>query len=580
MSQKRSFNKLAFKLSALFLIVILPLTLFACMVYATSYQSLRQKTLDSIAQNGEQISMSIDQSLQNVFSAQNAMNVDDKIMYMIVMNNRASDFQRYINMLDVLNRLSTVRLSQSCISEIRLHIPVMNKTLMSNGTATQLQDECQYYMQEMEHFYMLQADWNHLTLGCVYPWLAQNNYAYYLITEIDCQELTRSILMPHTHEHGNTYLFMEDDHKQPQLIACYGEKALFDPFTQLTTEVNGVSRIVLEGEMYLASVKNIGFFDLKVLLLTPEADIFHELKVQNSAMWAVLLIATILILFFIQMIMCMINHPLKRLSSAFAEVQSGHLNAEIISRRKDEFGEIYACFNSMTSQIKRLIDENYSSRLLVQEIKLRQLQAQVNPHFLYNSFRNIYAMAQLGDYEGILEITEKLTAFYRYTAQTSGDTVQLYQEDEYACAYLGIQGIRFEDQLEVRLEPLPHEMKNAPALHFSIQTIAENACKYAQPTRPQDAVIALSYQEHPDGYVVAVDDNGTAMTDDKIEELNRLIPSGEVINSGTGLINLQQRLQMRWGKQAGLSFSRSALGGLRVEMYVYWKKDTLIQHSS
>ena len=284
MSQKRSFNKLAFKLSALFLIVILPLTLFACMVYATSYQSLRQKTLDSIAQNGEQISMSIGQSLQNVFSAQNAMNVDDKIMYMIVMNNRASDYQRYINMLDVLDRLSTMRLSQSCISEIRLHIPAMNKTLMSNGTVTQLKDECQYYMREMEHFYMLQADWNQLILACAYPWLEQNSYAYYLITEIDCQELTRSILMYRTHEHGNTYLFMDDDQKPPQLITCYGDKALFDPFMQLNMEVNGVSQVALEGENYLVSVKDIGFFNLKVLSLTPEADVFYELRIQSTGM--------------------------------------------------------------------------------------------------------------------------------------------------------------------------------------------------------------------------------------------------------------------------------------------------------
>ena len=120
MSQKRSFNKLAFKLSALFLIVILPLTFFSCLVYTSSYQSLRQKTLDSIAQNGELISMTIDQSLQNVFSAQSALNVDDKIMYMIMMNNRVSDYQRYTNMVDVMERLATMRLSQNCYIPFRI----------------------------------------------------------------------------------------------------------------------------------------------------------------------------------------------------------------------------------------------------------------------------------------------------------------------------------------------------------------------------------------------------------------------------------------------------------------------------
>ena len=91
------------------------------------------------------------------------------------------------------------------------------------------------------------------------------------------------------------------------------------------------------------------------------------------------------------------------------------------------------------------------------------------------------------------------------------------------------------------------------------------------PTRLEDGVIALSYLIHPDGYSVFVDDNGTAMTEEKIQELNQLLLSDEMPDTGTGLFNLHKRLILRWGENAGLRLSCSPLGGLRVEMFVRWK---------
>lgn len=572
MKQKRGIQKLAIKLTGLFLIVVLPLTLFSALVYWGNYWSLKQKTLESIEQNSEFMTNNISQTMQNVFYAHTTLNVDEKIMYMIAMNGRVDEYQKYVNMRNVLDRLSSMMMSQSTVREICLHIPSMDKTFISNGTATQLMDEGRYYIEHMRNLFMIRAEQNMLTLACGYPWLADGKYMYYLVTEIDCQELRRSILMNSTDRYGNTYLYMDGEESAPQLITYYGDAALFEPFIELDAEPDGVSSMVIGGESYLVSLTGIDFFGLKVLSLTPEADVFGELKLQSQLMLIVMLLTVMLILFFIRMIIRMINNPLKRLSEAFGQVQNGRLDTVIEIRSRDEFEYIYHRFNDMTSQMKRLIDENYKSRLLIQETKLRQLQGQVNPHFLYNSFRNIYAMAQMQDYEGIVEITDKLAAFYRYTAQNSGDTVQLYQEDEYACAYLGIQAMLFEERLEVRLQRIPEQLRAAPALHFSIQTITENACKYALPTQPERGVIALSYESIPDGYLVAVDDNGTAMTDEKIAELNRIVISGEVASNGTGLINLQKRLKLRWGDAADLMFTRSELGGLRVEMRVLWQR--------
>lgn len=564
-------GKLSIKLMALFLIVVFPLTVFSAFISISNYHSIRSTILKSINQNNQLISSAVDENMRNVFYSHSAMNVDDKIMYMIGAYDHVSDYQHYQNVREVLDRLAFMKLSMPIVSEIRLHIPSLNRSFLSNGTSIPLMEESQYYTEHIDHFFTIRAEKNTLALACAYPWLAGHNYHYYLVTEMDCQKLKNDILLRHTNGYDHVFLYRDDSVPSSQLITWCGDETLFDSFISLNIQVDGVQQIRIKNGDYLVSEVDIGFFGLKVLSLTPEAVVFCKLYQQRKAMAIAIAITIILILFFIQMIVRMINNPLRRLSDAFAQVQHGKLDAAIVSCGRNEFEEIYQRFNDMTAQMKQLINENYHSRLLAQETKMRQLLAQVNPHFLYNSFRCIHAMAQMEDYDSIEELTQKLTSFYRYTAKNSGEVVQLYQENTYACDYLSIQGIRFEDRLELRISPLPEELCDAPAMHFSIQTIAENACKYALPTRLEDGVIALSYLIHPDGYSVFVDDNGTAMTEEKIQELNQLLLSDEMPDTGTGLFNLHKRLILRWGENAGLRLSCSPLGGLRVEMFVRWK---------
>ena len=573
MNGKRKVSKIAIRMTALFLVVVLPLTIFATVGYLENRASLERKTLEGIHQKARQTADTMEEHMWNIFNAHSALNVDEKIMYMIGSHDYLDNYQRYSNMRNVFERISSIKLILPAIREIRLHVPSLQRTFYSNWTATKLTEECQYYMDHIDRFYTIRTGENTLTLACGYPWLAEHKYRYYLVTDIDCEALKNGVLERQVGKYDHIYLYRDDGQEMPDLITCCGDRTLFAPFTQEWNKEDEEGQIRLGNDNYLVAMEDIGFFGLKVLLLTPEERVFGELHAQSRMMYASLILTLFLILYFVRVILQMINIPLHKLTDAFAQLEQGHLGIQIEASGKDEFADIFERFNRMSSRMKHLFDDSYHSKLLVQEIKLRQLQAQVNPHFLYNSFRNIYAMAQMEDYEGILEITDKLSAFYRYTSKNIGENVFLCQEDEYARAYLGIQRMRFEDRLEVRLETLPEELKEAPASHFSIQTIVENACKYALPTQPDRAVIALAYSSHPDGYAVTVDDNGTAMTDEKIAELNRVVQKGDGSNSGTGLVHLHERLRIRWGENAGLSFSRSELGGLQVKMYVYWKRN-------
>ena len=106
-----------------------------------------------------------------------------------------------------------------------------------------------------------------------------------------------------------------------------------------------------------------------------------------------------------------VNRPVHELAQGCEQVRDGKLTFDVPPMRTSEFQLLSDGFSTMLGRIRKLIDENYRQKILVQQMELKQLHAKVNPHFLHNSLLNIRAMAQLQDYEGIEDMTEKLSKF-------------------------------------------------------------------------------------------------------------------------------------------------------------------------
>ena len=193
MNGKRKVSKIAIRMTALFLVVVLPLTIFATVGYLENRASLERKTLEGIHQKARQTADTMEEHMWNIFNAHSALNVDEKIMYMIGSHDYLDDDQRYSNMRNVFERISSIKLILPAIREIRLHVPSLQRTFYSNWTATKLTEECQYYMDHIDRFYTIRTGENTLTLACGYPWLAEHKYRYYLVTDIDCEALKNGV---------------------------------------------------------------------------------------------------------------------------------------------------------------------------------------------------------------------------------------------------------------------------------------------------------------------------------------------------------------------------------------------------
>ncbi len=136
---------------------------------------------------------------------------------------------------------------------------------------------------------------------------------------------------------------------------------------------------------------------------------------------------------------------------------------------------LYQAFLGVSGKLKAALEQAYNNKLLVYQSEIKFLQAQVNPHFLYNSFYHLYRMAKMEDNEGVAEMSRRLSSYYRYITRSDQNEVPLTMEYQNISDYTEIQTIRFGDRIKVELEPIPPGYEALMVPRFVLQPLFENA---------------------------------------------------------------------------------------------------------
>lgn len=205
-------------------------------------------------------------------------------------------------------------------------------------------------------------------------------------------------------------------------------------------------------------------------------------------------------------------------------------------------------------------------RDLMREAELRLLQAQVNPHFLFNTLHSIVSLIRV-DPPKAREITLKLAQFLRTNLSILSQTlVPLAQELEHVKTYLDIVQVRFADRLHVdlRAEAVPPTAYVPP---LTLQALAENSIQHGLKNKTAGGQLLITVTPHPDHVAIVVEDNGTGISEDLLPRLGR-VPLPNTPGNGIGLYNVNQRLVTLFGERAALHIENKPEGGCRVSFRV------------
>lgn len=217
-----------------------------------------------------------------------------------------------------------------------------------------------------------------------------------------------------------------------------------------------------------------------------------------------------------------------------------------------------------------LMEQNVEEQRQKRKSELKALQAQINPHFLYNTLDSIIWMAEWGKTKEVVLMTSSLAKLLRQSISNQNELVRVEEEVEYTRSYLTIQKMRYKDKLEYEILVNPEiQSKKLPKL--VLQPLVENAIYHGIKYKEGKGVVCIDGYKEGSCMVLKVQDDGIGMNE---EQLKKIFEKRETDTrrNGVGVLNVHERIQLYYGKEYGLKFSSIEGFGTTVEIRIPWEE--------
>lgn len=313
----------------------------------------------------------------------------------------------------------------------------------------------------------------------------------------------------------------------------------------------GIRRFDLEwkGRDYYVCGQYNGITGWKSYSAIPSEGLFPQARDLNSAIYLVVVLCTVGIAAVIALLVYAMARPIKRLSGAMSQVQEGDFTVRVPNKRKDEIGELTDSFNYMVDKINTLIRQVYQEQIAQKNAEVQALQAQINPHFLYNTLDSINWMLIDREEYDISDIIISLGSLMRYSIEDENALVPLYREVEYVISYLKIQKNRLEDKLEYEVKA-DDTIRGEKVPKLILQPVVENAITHGIEPRRERGNVSILIRDAGSEMQITVMDNGIGMTREQLDHLQEETPDLEKEgHTGIGIRNVDRRIRFHYGDQ-------------------------------
>lgn len=571
MGQRYLYQTIFGRLLMTFLIIIIPIYLLGFFMNRWGVQAIKSEIADSMSSQVVFYLEDIENEIRSMKMLQYDCIGDENINRLAILAEIMNLYESQQRMLQLQKRLVTIRNSSVYIDDVAAHIGPINKTISANNGIIDLNKDEYQHIRITEDVNGAQILFykDNLYMTTLDARVGKNmSNSFSIVIKLDREKIIKKLSLLNKSQHSGVVLIYqfakEDIIDETNNHVPLSTKTIVSN-VDFTQELNTLT-IASEKDKYYMAYATSEFLNMTLIKYMPDRIVMQPLR--KIYVWFWVFTATSLLICFIYSIYTYkyIHEPLSKLVKAFKMIETGNMNVKINHSINDEFGYIYQRFNDMVYKINNLIDQVYKQKIMTQRAELKQLQSQINPHFLYNSFFLINMMARVQD-ENLIKFTKYLGEYFRFVTKSNVDTIALKDEVKHARVYTDIQKMRFAKRLEFNFQELPasYEMIQVPRL--IIQPIIENSFQHAV-EKKKEGKINVIFKVDKDILKIIVEDNGDEITDKDIECLNERMQWTEIDEELSGLINVNLRVRMMYGKESGIQVSRSALGGLRVALMI------------
>ncbi len=311
----------------------------------------------------------------------------------------------------------------------------------------------------------------------------------------------------------------------------------------------------------------------KLIKPIPYKEIYEAATTTRKLNYFIGLLFLIVSVILVSFISNKITNPLKNLSLQMKRFSTGSFDAEAQVEGKDEIAYLSRHFNKMVEKTNELINERYKMKIVEKNAVLKALEAEINPHFLYNALQAISTKALKNNNDDIVDMVDNLAMTLRYCI-SGKDVVHAREELKHIERYLALQKARFGNRMQVAYQ-WEDPLLELEIPKLSIQTLVENCIKHALEKVSTTITITIEAHVTPSHTVISVTDDGPGFSGERLEQVRNSLQiqwedqGGEdAVESDTesiGLKNLNTRLKLLYGEAAGLAITSDA-GGTKMDM--------------
>lgn len=329
----------------------------------------------------------------------------------------------------------------------------------------------------------------------------------------------------------------------------------------------GNETVTLDGEKYMAIDKKSEATGWKIIILTPVKYATEGILILRTVLIVSIMVGGLLFLFLTFILSTMITRPILNLIKVMRNAKFGTLKPIPVTSKTMEINELNNTYNQMVVSLNELIDVVYQKEIIQSRTELKALQAQINPHFLFNTLEAFYwALEEKGE-EDLSQVVIAMSGLFRYVISRADEDewVTIGDELDHAERYLKIMDMRMVDRLTWKVEA-EENFRSVPIPKLLIQPLVENAILHGVEQRISSGtvIVRVGPSERPGYTRIAVEDNGPGMDEEKIRTLYNAMDKGQTHASskstGVGISNVERRLKLYYiSDNNGLEI-RSELG--------------------
>jgi len=308
----------------------------------------------------------------------------------------------------------------------------------------------------------------------------------------------------------------------------------------------------INGEKHLVIYHTSDFTNWTTVGLIPQGELLAESRKAANTIMIIPVVTLIVALFVATILSNQITINIGRLRHAMKKVSEGNLSDPIVISSGDEVEELSHGFNAMVTNLQLLLDDVKQTEEQKRILEFKALQAQINPHFLFNTLNQIKWLADVQKADNIKQLVTSLVTLLHSSMGKGGEYITVQEEQQYLEHYLNIQQFRYYDKFDA-VFAIEEEISQVRMLKFLLQPIVENALIHGlEPLKGRGQLTVKGYKD--DGHIVIqVSDNGIGIEQERLKTIfDKVSEKNRSRFSGIGLVNVQERIKLHYGIGYGL----------------------------